>query len=241
MSETAANLHLCIRTSRVNLYRHSPETITITSDTDVERLMMTDPSNPSSPDDETCLLHGPLADFLLFSRREKSKWLIDIAHDICDPRQKRGTLRVWDKATRTWKDVGATDRLTGSDYLYDVQDVISLTKISHCENKTKTTATGNGSTMANRVKGRDRKLCWVTRYGIAIANSHVCPKRMGDHLVRDVYRNFESTTLPSGFSIFHEMCGITLTLHLDHFFDKYEFGLRYVEPVRISSFPVSYR
>jgi len=87
-------LYLCIRTSRVNLYRHPPETITITSDADVERLMMTDPSNPSSPNDETCLLHGPLADFLLFSRREKSKWLIDIAHDICDPRQKRGKLRV---------------------------------------------------------------------------------------------------------------------------------------------------
>ncbi len=233
-------LYLCIRTSRVHLYRNSPETITITSDTDVERLMTTDPSNPSSPDDETCLLHGRLADFLLFSHREKSKWLINIAHDICDPGQKRGKLRVWDKAARTWKDVSATDRLTGSDYLYDVQDMISLTKISHRENKSKTTATGNASTMANRVKGRDREQCWVTRGEDAIANSHVCPKRMGDHLVRDVYRTFESTSLPSGFSIFHEMCGITLIHHLDHYFDKYQFGLRYVEPVQISSFHVSY-
>ena len=63
---------------------------------------------------------------------------------------------------------------------------------------------------------------------------------MGDHLVRDVYRTFESTSLPSGFSIFHEMCGITLIHHLDHYFDKYQSGLRYVEPVQISSFHVSY-
>jgi hypothetical protein len=74
--------------------------------------MATDPPNSSSPDDKTCLLHGPLADFLLFSRQEKSKWLIDIAHDICDPRHQYGKLRVWDGAARTWKDVDPTDPLT---------------------------------------------------------------------------------------------------------------------------------
>jgi hypothetical protein len=58
--------------------------------------------------------------------------------------------------------------------------------------------------------------------------------------VRHIYRTFESPSLPLGFSIFHEMCGITLIHHLDHFFDKYESGLRFVEPVRILSFHVSY-
>ena len=197
--------------------------------------MTTDPPNPSSPDDKTCLLSGPLADFLLFSREEKSKWLMDIAHDICDPKQQHGKLRVCDKAGQMWKDVDPTDPLTASDYLYDVQDVISLTKISHRKGRSKTSVTGSASKMENRVKGRDRQQCWVTRGGISTSNSHVCPKRMGDHLVRDIYRTFEST-LPPGFSIFHEMCGITLILHLDHFFDKYEFGLRFVEPVRISFF-----
>ncbi len=147
---------------------------------------------------------------------------------------------MWDEAAQTWKDVDPTDPLTASDYLYDVQDVISLTKISHRENKSKTTATGNASTMANRVKGRDRQLCWVTRGLDTTSNSHICPKRMGDHLLGDIYRTFGSTPLPSGLSVFHEMCGITLILHLDHYFDKYEFGLRFVEPVRISSFHVSY-
>ncbi|KAI0280472.1 hypothetical protein BGY98DRAFT_963564, partial [Russula aff. rugulosa BPL654] len=207
MSKTAANplqasstsnepyskpIHLCIRTSRVGLYHQQPKNIT--SDTDVERSMMTDPPNPSSPDDKTCLLSGPLADFLLFSREEKSKWLIDIAHDICDPKQKHGKL--------LWKDVDPTDPLTASDFLYDVQDVISLTKISHRKGRSKTSVTGSASKMENRVKGRDRQQCWVTRGGISTSNSHVCPKRMGDHLVRDIYRTFESTPLPPGFLSF---------------------------------------
>jgi hypothetical protein len=228
------NLHLCIRTSRVGLYPQPPQNIT--SDTDVERSMTMD---PSSPDDKICLLSGPLADFLLFSRQEKSKWLIDIAHDICDPKQKHGKLRVWDRAGQMWKDVDPTDPLTASDYLYDVQDVISLTKISHRTRKSKTSVTGSASTMEYRVKGRDRLHCWVTRAIISTSNSHVCPKRMGDHLLRDIYHTFESTPLPPVVSIFHEMCGITLIHHLDHFFDKYEFGLRFVEPVRISSFFMS--
>jgi hypothetical protein len=231
-------LQLLIRTPSVGLYRPPPENIT--SDRDVQQSMTTDPPSPCSPSEKTCLLSGPLDDFLLYSRQEKSKWLIDIAHDVCDPEQKRGSLRVWDKAGRMWKNVDPTDPLTASDYLYDVQDVISLTKISHRENKSKTSATGNASTMANRVKGRDQQLCWVTRGGYAIANSHVCPKRMGDHLLRTIYRTFESTPLPPSLSISHEMCGITLILHLDYFFDKYQFGLRFVEPVRISSFHVPY-
>jgi hypothetical protein len=231
-------LHLHIRTSCVGLYRQPPKNIT--SDADVERLMTTVPPNPSFPDDKTCLLHGPLADFLLFSRQEKSKWLIDITHDVCDPKQKRGKLCVWDEAAQTWKDVDPTDRLTASDYLYDVQDVISLTKISHHKIKCKTSVIGNASTMKSRVKQRDRQLCWVTRSTAPITNSHVCPKRMDDHLVRDIYRTFESTPLPPGFSTFHEMCGITLSLNLDYLFDKYQLGLRFVEPVRILCFHVSY-
>jgi hypothetical protein len=58
--------------------------------------------------------------------------------------------------------------------------------------------------------------------------------------LRTIYRTFESTPLPPSFSISHELCGITLILHLDYFFDKYQFGLRFVEPVRISSFHVPY-
>lgn len=43
------------------------------------------PANPTPPSDFTCFFSGPLDDFLLYSGREQSQLLIDIAHDICDP------------------------------------------------------------------------------------------------------------------------------------------------------------
>jgi hypothetical protein len=100
-------LQLLIRTPSVGLYRQPPENIT--SDRDVQQSMTTDPPSPCSPSEKTCLLSGPLDDFLLIVVRRSPtwtisinhfKWLIDIAHDVCDPKQKRGSLRVWDKAGR---------------------------------------------------------------------------------------------------------------------------------------------
>jgi hypothetical protein len=50
-----------------------------------------------------------------------------------------------------------------------------------------------------------------------------------------LYGTFVSPPPPT-LSIFDEICGITLFDHLDRWFDKYELGLRFVAPVRISSF-----
>jgi hypothetical protein len=41
-------------------------------------------------------------------------------------------------------------------------------------------------------------------------------------------------------SIYDEICGITLMLHLDALFDPYELGLRLVAPVRSPSFLIFY-
>ncbi len=161
MSPTAANpqshLELRIYTNCVGLYFRPPRNIT--SDDLAYSAMTTSPPNPTSF--FICLLSGPLNDFLRYSRQEHSKWLIDIAHDICDPALKRGSLRMWDAAGEIWKDVIPTDPLTASNYYYDVQAVISLTRISERVNKSKTEASGYASTMANRVKQRDRRQCWV--------------------------------------------------------------------------------
>src|SRR5712691_1384754 len=85
-SQQVPHLELCIRTSRVGLYSEPPAHIT--NDGDAQSTMMT--TDPSPDDIQvsstfTCLLFGPLNDFLAYSREENSRWLIDIAHDICDP------------------------------------------------------------------------------------------------------------------------------------------------------------
>ncbi|KAH9979724.1 hypothetical protein BJV74DRAFT_858012, partial [Russula compacta] len=159
------------------------------------------PEHIPDPDATTCLLAGPFTDFLHYSGPD-SQWLIEIAHDICDPALKRGALLVRDVAGPVmWRTVNGTDPLTASTYL--------------C----------TASTMASRVKQRDRQ-CWVTKMEDPLINSHICPKRMGDHLLRIVYRDFVSTLTPPTLSIYDEMCGISLTPNLDQLFDKYRFGLR---------------
>jgi len=231
------HLELRIRTSRVGLYPQPPASIT--TDTLAQSTITMNPPNPTSPSDFTCLLSGPLDDFLLYSGREQSRWLIDIAHDICDPALKRGSLQVWDVAREIWRNVNRTDPLTASPYLYDTQDVVSLSKISQRAGKSKTSASGNASTMAYRVKQRDGQRCWVSRSADPITNSHVCPKRMGDHLLRIVYSTFVSTP-PPALSIYDEICGITLSRNLDAWFDTYELGLRLVAPVRSPCFLTFY-
>jgi hypothetical protein len=128
-----------------------------------------DPPNPTAPSDFTCVLSGPLDDFLLYSGREQSHWLIDIAHDItlqgwitdvCDPALKRGSLKVWDVAGQMSRNVNRTDPLTASTYFYDIQAVISLSKISERAGKFKTSTSDNASTMVYRVKQRDGRRCW---------------------------------------------------------------------------------
>src|SRR5579863_6245687 len=124
-------LELYILTRRVGLYSQPPANIT--SDTLAQSTMMTtDPPNTIPPFSCTCLLSGSLADFLPFSGQEKSQWLINVAHDICDPSQRRGSLLVWDVTVPepTWRMVSSTDPLTASMYLYSVQAVVSLLKIS---------------------------------------------------------------------------------------------------------------
>ncbi len=61
---------------------------------------------------------------------------------------------------------------------------------------------------------------------------------MGDYLLRVVYRDFVPT--PPAVSIYDEICGITLMLHLDALFDTYELSLRLVAPVRSSYFLIFY-
>ena len=196
--------------------------------------MTADLPNAASPFVYTCLLSGALDEFLPYIGQEQSRWLIDISHDICDPNQKRGTLQLWDAAEKGWKDVNPSEPPVASRYLYVIRAPVSLTKISRRTGRSKTATGGNASTMANHVKRRDGR-CWISKLIGSLVNSHICPKRMGDHLFRVIYTDFVSNP-PPGLSIYDEICGITLCANLDVLFDVYELGLRLMAPVRNTFF-----
>jgi hypothetical protein len=193
MDSKAPQLDLFIYTIRVGLYPQP--SANITNDELANETMTTGSPNHTSPTHLTCLLSGALDDFLIYSGQEQSQWLADISHDICDPAQKRGLLQVWDVAGELWRNVNPTDPLIASGYLYDVQATVSLTKISKREGKSKTSATGNPSTMASRVKQRDGERCWISRMYHPLVNSHVCPKRIEDRIFCKIYSTFVSTAV----------------------------------------------
>lgn len=229
-------LELAIFTPFVAQYTEPPPAIT--TDTLAESTMST--TEPSNEPGIARLLSGPLADFELYSGQERSQWLLEIAHDICDPLQKRGSLIVWNE----WGYRGVTpaDTLIPSLYVYLLPPsaVVALTKISARTGRTRTSTSGNGSTMARRVYTRDGGQCWVSRDAYNCKNSHAIPRRMGDHLLRRIYETFVGTPPHPALSVYDEICGILLNPFLDTLFDVYELGLRFVAPVRSPSLLVFY-
>lgn len=227
-------LTLDISSHHVRLYSDPPSSI---SDDALAIEAMT-PGNVSPNTPVIHLLSGPLTEFLQYSRQEASKWLLDIAHDICDPAYRRGSLVV--QQGQHWLPVTNTDPLTPSVYRYDLptEVTVGLAKISHRQGRSETSATGNAGTMANRVMQRDGR-CWASRVFGPLINSHICPKRMGDHTARIIYRTYTNATPPSNLSIFDEVFGLNLSKTIDDLFDKYQLGFRYVAPVRSSYLLIS--
>jgi hypothetical protein len=143
---------------------------------------------------------------------------------------------VWNEPQHQRHPVATTAPLTASIYRYDlpVGITVGLSKISRRARKSVSTATGNAGTMADRVKGRDGQ-CWVTAVDEPLVNSHICPKRMGDHVGQIIFPTFTSLPPPPNLSIYNEIFGLCLSKTLDAWFDKYEMGLRFVSPVTRSS------
>ncbi|KDR67644.1 hypothetical protein GALMADRAFT_161443 [Galerina marginata CBS 339.88] len=221
-------LELRVDSPSVRLYPAASPTIS--DDIRLAAIAMTPGANsPSTP--SICLLRGPLDDFLRYSRQEASKWLIDIAHDICDPAQQRGALLVWKESPQQWLPVSTTDPLTASIYRYDlpVGITVGLSKISRRVRKSVTSATGYPSTMGDRVKARDRS-CWVSGVRGPLVNSHICPKRVGDHAARIIFCTFTSLPPSPDLSIYDEIFGLCLSNNLDAWFGTYEMGFRFVSP-----------
>ncbi|KAK7022841.1 hypothetical protein VNI00_016922 [Paramarasmius palmivorus] len=156
------------------------------------------------------VLHRPVAEFCHFSRDENSKWLIDIAHDIFDPQQKRGQLYRLDPSTPgypdrvqdpqdtpgSWVQVQRSDALQPTLYEYVVSD----------------------STI-------------VLAAGDRFINSHIIPKRLGDAVAAHLVVQFrdpgeEPTDLNLPKNVADPAYGITIMKQLDTYFADFRLGLR---------------
>ena len=126
-------LELRVNSPSVRLYPVAQPTI---SNLILATTAMTHGANsPSTP--SICLLRGPLGDFFRYSRQEASKWLIDLAHDICDPADQRGSLVVWKEQRQQWRPVATKEPLTASIYATSFQSELrsaSRKSVSACGN-----------------------------------------------------------------------------------------------------------
>lgn len=226
---TPGLLTLDISSQHVQLYSASPENISNDALRVAAEVMTPGNDLPHTP--FIRLLSGTLAEFLQYSGADASRWLINTAHDLCDPKHRRGSLYIL--RGEEWVLVVDADPLTASQYLYHLGPgvTVGLSKISRRAGRSRTSTIGNASTMANHVMQRDGK-CWVTRARRILINSHICPKRMGDHTARNILRTFTTLDPSADVSIFDEIFGLNLISYLDGLFDVYELGFYYISPVR---------
>ncbi|KAJ7024422.1 hypothetical protein C8F04DRAFT_969065 [Mycena alexandri] len=174
------------------------------------------------------LIAGEISEIRLYSRLEETKWLLDIAHDLCDPLAMRGTLVQWDSNARIWRSTLPTDVLVAAIYCYVLPagTVVGITKISERSGKSKTSGMGpTAGTMRTRVITRDKQ-CWVNGSWGPLVNSHIVPKRMGNHLARHILHNFCPGFPSATASVFDTIFGIASSTAIASFFDTYGYGFR---------------
>ncbi|KAJ6470668.1 hypothetical protein C8R47DRAFT_1077681 [Mycena vitilis] len=164
-SDGSSILTLVVRTSSVGIY-HAPAAGHTQAGIEFAPTLMTYPPPTNAHNDYMTLLQGAFDDFNYYARQERAKWLIDIAHDICDPRHARGTLpvEVMSSQPLQWTPVDPNDPLAGSVYRYVVSPAVTsivLTKISARNSKSLTAEDGTATSMRTAVHARDER-CWVS-------------------------------------------------------------------------------
>ncbi|KAJ7666128.1 hypothetical protein DFH06DRAFT_267634 [Mycena polygramma] len=232
-SDGSSILTLVVRTSSVGIYYGTAAGHTgIEPSQQVDTLMT--PHHPppatNAHDDYMTLLHGTLDEFNHYARQERAKWLIDIAHDICDPRHMRGTLEVMASESQPpqWTPVYPGDPLVGSVYRYVVPPSvtsIAFTKTSARNNKSLTAEDGTTTSMRTAVHARDER-CWVSSTVYPVANSHILPKRMGDHLAAHILDVFCGLAPGISVHVSNAIFGFLLSLNLNLYFAHYHLGFR---------------
>ncbi|KAF7983226.1 hypothetical protein HWV62_23516 [Athelia sp. TMB] len=207
----------------------------------------THPPRPFIP-----LISAPLSHFEHFAQAEHSQWLIDVAHDICDPAHRSGTLRRLESPSyadctrgpsQTWAPVRPAEPLRAALYEYVCGRPLTLSQISRREGKSKSSRGGYAEAMRRGVLRRDGYQCWLSREhdddAGRFVSSHIIPKRMGGDVSAVLLARFsrpgEALIPPTG--IYDPMYGITLTRQLDCFFADYTMGLRRIDDASTQSEP----
>lgn len=178
---------------------------------------------PPTTSDYLSILEGELSEFERFSGDEKAQWLIDVAHGLCDPLERRGELWIWDDSDHH-RSVGGPDSLEAKVYEYHVDFTVSITKISPRNRKAMRIITGSPTKAETEGDGR----CWVTGMPniVNVMNHHVCPKRMGDEQGTFIYNRYVGSPIPAHLSPFDTCFRISLCITFSAFFDVYEIGFR---------------
>ncbi|KAJ3766335.1 hypothetical protein FB446DRAFT_395440 [Lentinula raphanica] len=220
----STKLSLCILTGNIGTYSKQPASIE-TNDEVIQAYTDTPPIPCKVQNEYTCLLEGELTDFLPFSGDEKAQWLIDIAHDLCDPRFKRGSLWVLCSSDGQDHPVHPTDPLTPSTYEYWTSVVVQITKKSTREGKSRSKSWGDAETMLEALRGREDR-CWITKRSKPLAAGHILPKRTGDSEAPLIYEEFTGDSAPAGMTALYPEFGILLDLNMEYWFDDYWIGFR---------------
>ncbi|KAJ7682933.1 hypothetical protein B0H17DRAFT_1138153 [Mycena rosella] len=224
IQQSPGHLDLYIAASAVRLYDPDTEPDTSSSLQTPERTVRPPIAHPGF----MRLLSGPLSDFTRYCREEHSKWLLDLAHDICDPLAMRGLLDVWDQTQQMWRPVAPTDPLAAAVYCYTLppDTFVGLSKISTRKTRSKTSSERRAAANIRSLVLERDEACWVTGMCPPV-NSLICPKRMGAHLARRVLADFCPQLDPSpNRSVDDPIFGLALHASLNRVFETHSLGLR---------------
>ncbi|KAJ3777417.1 hypothetical protein FB446DRAFT_634145 [Lentinula raphanica] len=215
-------LSLRILTAKIGLYTKEP--VNVKADDAVVEAYTVTPPDSLLQNQYTTLLEGEFTDFLNLSGHENAQWLIDIAHDLCDPRYKRGSLWVC-RSDGQDHPVNPSDPLTPSSYEYRTSVVVHITKKSTREGKSRSQSWSDAKTMLEALREREEQ-CWITTSIEPVTIGHILPKRTGDAEARLIYEDFTDKPAPAGMTAFHPEFGILLDLNMEYWFDDYWIGFR---------------
>ncbi|EJD35941.1 hypothetical protein AURDEDRAFT_130367 [Auricularia subglabra TFB-10046 SS5] len=169
----------------------------------------------ASNSDWLVLLHGSVLDLEFYAGSEQSGWLIDIAHDICDPLQRHGVLCF--HAVDNLVPVQRTSRLVAGTYVYQAAVTTTLTMVDTLP------VTGRDWSeppprICQRVMARDGR-CWISGVVRGLCASDIISKHIGGALESVVTKEFCESRANAFNSKF--------MLRYDHYdmFKKYLLGL----------------
>ncbi|KAJ3836211.1 hypothetical protein F5878DRAFT_565990 [Lentinula raphanica] len=227
-------LYLRIRTEHIGVYPSPPMSgFAASADMGVAEAYVATRRDPNTtPNPVTYLLQGTLEDFLRFSCSENAQWLLTIAHDLCDPAARRGSLWIMNDQYQTMEYVQPTSPLRAAIYEYRVVEstttvVLRITKRVPSHIRSFSRSIGYGRAMRNSILGRDGSTCWITQTDGPVNNSHICPLRVGDAQARYIYQIFNNMADPPA-TIYSPQFGILLNSSINHWFDQHFIGFRWI-------------